>query len=64
MNKRILFSIAIFFTSVTFVFAQNKVEKYCQLVVNSKGGFSSKRIAKISFGDNFSRLKTPLFLRS
>jgi hypothetical protein len=52
MNKHLFLSTIIFFISCCFAFAQNKVDKYCQVIVSPKNGLTSKRVAKISFGEN------------
>jgi hypothetical protein len=52
MNKHLFLFTVIFFTSCCFAFAQNKVDKYCQVIVGPKNGLTAKRIAKISFGEN------------
>jgi hypothetical protein len=52
MNKHLLLLAAIFFTSCCFAFAQNKVDKYCQVIVGPKNGLTTKKMAKISFGEN------------
>ncbi|MCR8558278.1 hypothetical protein KXD93_11515 [Mucilaginibacter sp. BJC16-A38] len=52
MKKHLFFFAVIFFTSSCFAFAQNKIDKYCQVIIGPKNGLTTKRIAKISFGDN------------
>jgi hypothetical protein len=52
MNKHLFLLTVIFFTSYCFAFAQNKVDKYCQVIVSPKTGLTAKRKAKISFGEN------------
>lgn len=52
MNKHLLLLTVIFFASCCFALAQNKVDKYCQVIVGPKNGLTTKRIAKISFGEN------------
>jgi len=52
MNKHLFLFTIVFFTSCYFAFGQNKVDKYCQVIVGPKSGLTAKRIAKISFGEN------------
>lgn len=43
----------IFFGCISFSIAQNKVDKYCQVLVTNKGFVKNlKQIMKISFGDD------------
>jgi hypothetical protein len=48
MKKYLLLLVAILFTSVV---SAQKIDKYCEVTVLPKNGFTSKRIAKISFGN-------------
>ena len=52
MKKHLLLLIPLIIASVSSIHAQIKVEKYCQVIVSPKGGFTNKRIAKISFGED------------
>jgi hypothetical protein len=52
MNKHLFLLTVIFFTSCCFALAQNKADKYCQVIVGPKNGLTTKRTAKISFGEN------------
>jgi hypothetical protein len=50
MNKLITIT-ALFLITTTHSFAQNKIEKFCQVSTHYKGGFTTKRVASISFGE-------------
>jgi hypothetical protein len=53
MKKFAILFPVIFLGYVSFSIAQNKVEKYCQVIVKYKSGLTKvKRIAKISFGED------------
>lgn len=51
MKRHIQLVIVILFSSITSLSAQDKAEKYCQVIIAPKSGFTTKRIAKISFGN-------------
>lgn len=64
MNKYFLPAVFIFLTSILFANAQSKTERYVQVTVKNKGGFTAKRIALIDFGDSrtfFALKDTSLF---
>ncbi len=52
MKKYILIVTAIVFGTVSIAIAQDKIDKYCQVTVLPKNGYTTKRIARIYFGEN------------
>ncbi|HZY36366.1 MAG TPA: hypothetical protein VFE53_06935 [Mucilaginibacter sp.] len=64
MHKHLFLFLFLWLSFLSFSFAQTKVEKYCQVVVGPQGISRTKRIAKISYGENkwlFTPKDTSLF---
>ena len=50
MKKALFFTIFCIFTLSSFSFAQTRIDRYCQVSIDPKNGFTSKTVATISFG--------------
>ena len=50
MKKNII--LLIFISICNCAFSQTKIDKYCQVQIDPKNGFTTKEIASISFGKN------------
>ena len=50
MKKKLSFTVFFIFILISFSFAQTKVDRYCQVSIDPKNGFTSKTTASISFG--------------
>lgn len=64
MNKHLFLFLFLSLSFVSLSFAQTKVDKYCQVIVEPKGASRTNRIARMSYGENkwlFTPKDTTLF---